>query len=98
VVTCDVCGGGFDDDSAAVCWGPTDDGGTFFYEPFLEALRTSWPERFYHPLCYANEHGVETILGLIHAHELMNRGLAWKMRGLEDEIAALKRREIKSLD
>src|SRR2546423_277774 len=71
---CAVCGDELDGESAAVLEGTRKDGTTaIWYEPFLEDLRTSWPERGTHPACYASQHGIDKLLELIHTADARSR-------------------------
>jgi hypothetical protein len=75
-------------------WGPGPDGGSIFYEPFLADLRTSWPERFFHPACWAKEYGVDALLELIHIREAKNRSLAWEVAELRREVERMRTHEL----
>ena len=92
MITCGICDELIDGDSAVVVWDPNEGGGGHFYEPFLDDLRTSWPEAFDHPACFAGQHGIAALLALIHEHETKNRTLAWEVIELRRKLEALEGR------
>jgi hypothetical protein len=51
------------------------------YIPFVEDLRSSG-NRLVHPVCFANRHGVQSLVDVIHKHDSKER--ADRMRALRN--------------
>ena len=64
------------------------------YTPFLEDLRTT-PVPFYHPACWAGEHGVEALLQLVHERDEWWRSASHdcraRIQALKSELERLRR-------
>jgi hypothetical protein len=73
-----------DGDSAVGLWGDPERAA---WIPFVDDLRTSG-FRLVHPACFAEERGIEALIGVIHEHDLKVRKETWD---LIHEVERLRR-------
>jgi hypothetical protein len=72
---CPACSTPIDPSGPGVCGFRREGGWADWWAPFIEDLRTS-PGRIMHATCYAQEYGLEALLGLIHANDTRQRQYA----------------------
>lgn len=88
---CRACGKELDGDAAAI--GAYGDPEQFTYIAFVDDLRASG-FRLIHPACFANEHGIDALVDVIHERDRIEQAGFWKMYRENEDL----RRELADRD